>query len=157
MAYGGSQGRSRCRPTPQPLQLGIQATSVTYNTAHGSARSLTCWVRPEIEPDSSWMLVGFVNYWAVMGTPKRIIKINFNFDYQVSWTKQWWALKLSKGQKHDCHNYISPFKIFLLFSITVNSLFDNEVWDGLVGNDPRNLSLICLHKYEEHLLGDRIP
>ena len=45
-AYGSSQARGhnwncRCWPTPQPQQRGIQATSVTYTTVHGNARSLT--------------------------------------------------------------------------------------------------------------------
>ena len=39
---------------------GIWAESSTYTTAHGNARSLTHWVRPGIEPASSWVLVGFV-------------------------------------------------------------------------------------------------
>ena len=43
--------------------------SVTYTTGHGNTGSLTHWVRPGIEPESSWMLVGFVNHWATAGTP----------------------------------------------------------------------------------------
>ena len=35
-AYGSSQARGRIRATPQPQQLGIQATSATYTSAHGS-------------------------------------------------------------------------------------------------------------------------
>ena len=30
---------------------------------------ITQWVRPGIEPMSSWTLVGFINHWATMGTP----------------------------------------------------------------------------------------
>ena len=45
---------------PQPQQHGIWAVSATYTTARGNARSLTHWVRPGIQPVSSWMLVGFV-------------------------------------------------------------------------------------------------
>ena len=33
----------------------------TYTTAHGNTRSLTHWVRPGIEPTTSWFLVGFVS------------------------------------------------------------------------------------------------
>jgi len=40
---------------------GIWATSATYTTAHGNAKSLTHWVRPGIKPSSSWILVGFVS------------------------------------------------------------------------------------------------
>ena len=48
------------------LQLLAYTTAIatrdpSYTTVHGNARSLTHWVRPEIEPKSSWMLVRFVN------------------------------------------------------------------------------------------------
>ena len=39
-----------------------------YTTAQGNPGSLTHWARPGTEPISSWMLVGFVNHWATMGT-----------------------------------------------------------------------------------------
>ena len=47
MAYGCSQARGRIRATAASLhhshkQWGIQAASVTYTTARGYARSLTC-------------------------------------------------------------------------------------------------------------------
>ena len=45
---------------PQPQQCQIQAASVTYTTARGSARSITHWLRPGIKPPSSWILVGLV-------------------------------------------------------------------------------------------------
>ena len=32
---------------------------MTYTTPHGNSGSLTHWVKPEIEPTSSWILVGF--------------------------------------------------------------------------------------------------
>ena len=70
VANRGSQGLNRscsCWPNPQPKQRRIQAASVTYPTAHGNARSLNRWVRPGIEALSS--LVGFINHWAVTGTP----------------------------------------------------------------------------------------
>ena len=46
VAYGGSQasgliGAVAAKPTPQPQQCGILATSTTYTTAHGNTRSLT--------------------------------------------------------------------------------------------------------------------
>ena len=31
--------------------------------------SLTQWVKPGIEPVSSWILVGFIKHWTMMGTP----------------------------------------------------------------------------------------
>ena len=48
-------------PQPQPQQSQIQDTSATYITAHGNAGFLTHLVRPEIEPATSWFLLGFVS------------------------------------------------------------------------------------------------
>ena len=44
---------------PQPRQ--IRAVFATYTTAHGNTRSLTHWVRPGMEPTSSWIAVGLVS------------------------------------------------------------------------------------------------
>ena len=51
-AYGGSQASGSnwsygCQPTPQPEQHRICATSATYTTAHGKAKSLLdpSWIR----------------------------------------------------------------------------------------------------------------
>ena len=44
-----------------PQQHRIQATSMTYTTAHNNSRSLTHWVRPGIEPKYSWIVVGFIS------------------------------------------------------------------------------------------------
>ena len=64
-AYGGSQARGgiSCSywPKPQPQQCQIQAAAVTYTTARYNSGSLTHWARPEIEPESSWILVRFVS------------------------------------------------------------------------------------------------
>ena len=68
----GSNRSWSCRPTPQPQQRGIRATSATYTTAHGNARSLTRYMRPGIEPGSSWILVRFVSDWATTGTPLKL-------------------------------------------------------------------------------------
>ena len=54
---------------PEPQQLGIWATFVTYITAHSNAGSLTQWARPGMEPATSWFLVRFVNHCATTGTP----------------------------------------------------------------------------------------
>ena len=90
VAYGGSQARGwiravACRPTPQLQQHGMQALSATYTTAHGNAGSPTHWSRPGIESASSWMLVRFVNHWAMTGTPQLFFKFNFNFIREYSW------------------------------------------------------------------------
>ena len=73
-AYGGSldygsNWSCSCQRIPQAQQHPIRAVSVTYTTAPRNAGSLTHWVRPGIQPASSWMLVGFVNHWAMTGTP----------------------------------------------------------------------------------------
>ena len=52
-----------CQSTLQPQQYQIWAMS-------GNTGSLMHWVRPEIKPVSSWILVGFVNHWARKGTPR---------------------------------------------------------------------------------------
>ena len=46
--------------------------STIYTAACSNAGSLTHWVRPEIKPASSWILVGFLTCWATMGTPRLI-------------------------------------------------------------------------------------
>ena len=66
MTYGSSQARGPIRATaagltPQPQQLAIRATSVTYTTPHSHAGSLTHWARPQIEPTSPWILGGFIS------------------------------------------------------------------------------------------------
>ena len=75
VAYGGSQARGPIRATGASLChrhtiVQIQATSVAYTIAHGNTRSLTHWARPGFEHTTSWFLVGFVNHWAMTGTPR---------------------------------------------------------------------------------------
>ena len=53
--------QTKPQPQPQPQQGRIRAMSATYSTAHGNATSLTHRARPEIEPATSWFLVGFVS------------------------------------------------------------------------------------------------
>ena len=44
---------------------------IWYHTiAHSNAGFLTHWGRPGIKPESSWILVRFINHWATMGTPR---------------------------------------------------------------------------------------
>ena len=82
VAYGGSQARgwigavaasllchSHSNPGSEPR---LQPTL----KAHGNTGSLTHWLRPGSEPTSSWILVGFVNCWARMGTLRCV-----NFKY----------------------------------------------------------------------------
>ena len=72
-SYGGSQARGLIRAVaaclqPQPQQRWIQAAFEIYTTTQTNTRSLTPWVRLGIEPMSSWILVGFINPWAMAGT-----------------------------------------------------------------------------------------
>ena len=64
MSYGESQARGQIRAVAASLHHShnttIQATSVTYTTAHGNAESLSHWARPGIKPVSSWILVRFI-------------------------------------------------------------------------------------------------
>ena len=60
---------SRVGVAPQPQQLMIQAASAKSTRAHGNARSLTHGVRPGIDSESSWILVGFISAESMMGTP----------------------------------------------------------------------------------------
>ena len=47
----------------------IQDMSTTYTTPHSKAGSLTHWMRPGIEPVSSWILGQIRFCWAKTGTP----------------------------------------------------------------------------------------
>ena len=68
--WGSNQSCSH-QPMPQPQQCQIQAISATYTTAHGNVGSSTHWVRPGIKPTTPWFLVGFINHWAMTGTPAK--------------------------------------------------------------------------------------
>ena len=70
-----------CWSTPQPQQLGSQGSSATYTTAHSNNGSLTHWMRPGIQPTSSWMLVGYRYHWAMTGTP--IWPLSWSLSYQL--------------------------------------------------------------------------
>ena len=50
VAYGGSQARG---------QIGAMAAGLHHT--HSNAGSLTHWMRPGIEPETPWLLVGFVS------------------------------------------------------------------------------------------------
>ena len=74
MAYKISQARGPIgTQLPQLQQHQIWAVSETYTTAHGNTGSLTHWEGPRIKSASSWLLVGFVNHYAMMGTPRSLI------------------------------------------------------------------------------------
>ena len=71
-----------------------RASSPSYTTAHGKARSLTHFARPGVKPTSSWIIVGFITHWATTGTPSSVWKqlsynqhsvIFVNFFFQFYW------------------------------------------------------------------------
>ena len=65
VAYGGSQSRGPNR-----------TTAASLHHSHSNARFLTHWARPEIEPSTSWFLVGLFHCTRT-GTPLRILSMNF--------------------------------------------------------------------------------
>ena len=75
LAYGSSLARGSnqsysCQAIPEAQQCQIRAASATYTAAHGNAGSLTHCAGSGIETASSWMLVRFINHWAMEGTPR---------------------------------------------------------------------------------------
>ena len=64
--------------TPQPQQLGIQASSATYTTAHSSVGSLTHRAKPGNKPATSWLLVGFVS----AGLQEELQGLSFYFFFR---------------------------------------------------------------------------
>ena len=72
MAYGGSQAWGWIGAVVSSIHHShsntrTQTTFATYTIAHSNAISLTHWVRPGIGPMSSWILVVFINCWAMLG------------------------------------------------------------------------------------------
>ena len=55
--------------TPQPQQCQIQATSVTYTTAHGNTGSFNPLSEARIKPESSWTASQIHFHGATTGTP----------------------------------------------------------------------------------------
>ena len=96
----GSNWGYSCPPTPQPQQHRCRGASVTYTTAHSNARSLTHWVRPGIEPTTSWFLAGFVS-----AVPRqellnciciRVAALRWNYC-GLRWWLGWWWRKVSRS------------------------------------------------------------
>ena len=87
----------------------MRAASATHTTAHGNAGSLTHWVRPGIEPATSWFLVRFVS-----SAPQ--------------WEPQHWYYKKSfKYWEGSCQPWdINVLKI-LIFALKFLSLVTNTV------------------------------
>ena len=71
---------------PQPQQHQIWVRSVTYTTAHGNTRSSTHSARLGIKLATSWFLVGFINHWAITGTP---LSQSFHWLLYKDFTENW--------------------------------------------------------------------
>ena len=72
VAYGSSQARCQFRAASAGLHHSRSSVGLSRvcDLHHSNTRSLTHWVRPGIEPTSSWILVGFSTCWATTGTPQ---------------------------------------------------------------------------------------
>ena len=79
----GSNRSCSCLSMPQSQKCRIWVTSANYTTTHGNAGSLTHWVSPGIEPVSSWILVVFINWWAMTGTPGNFILFSYFFCIKI--------------------------------------------------------------------------
>jgi len=72
VACGGSQGRveSELQPPAYATATAMQDPRRICNLHHSNAGSSTHGASPGIKPATSRFLVGFVNHWATMRTPK---------------------------------------------------------------------------------------
>ena len=62
------------------------AASAIYAASCDNAGSLSHWMRLGIEPESSWILVGFLILWTTMGTPACIC---LNYGFVRIYTQEW--------------------------------------------------------------------
>ena len=78
----------------------IWVSTSTYTTAHGNAGSLTHRARPEIEPASSWILVGFITTEPQWELPYHVVlmsKIHLFPSFAPSFCTEAW-IEWQKGQ-----------------------------------------------------------
>ena len=137
VVYGSSQARDRIGAVADGLhhgsqQHGIWAASATYTTANSNIISLTHWAGSRIKPESSRMLVGFVNCWAMMGTTKKMVALKalnfaiylwfiseiFNFTTLLEISSEPKAFLEGDEQGFHYHLLISPSICFLFFWIS---------------------------------------
>ena len=83
-AHGGSQARVLsnwsccCWPTPQPPATPDPSQICDLHHSSRQHWILNPLSEARIEPVSSWLLVGFVNYWAMTGTPNTSCFLRLN-------------------------------------------------------------------------------
>ena len=109
---------------PQPQQHQIRAPFATYAATFGNTASLTFWIRPGIEPASSWIVVRFLTCWATVGTP-----INGIF---------WWTWSFVV-------NKVTNFRLFHLWLLFIVG-FLKKLFTSLI------FSYIVLFQYFKRLL-----
>ena len=80
------------------------------------------WARPGIEPISSWVLVGFVNPWATMGTPNILL---FSFSFLFFSFFFFYVLHLTYSLTCSYLYHSIKFTIFIDFTI----LFNNPLYE----------------------------
>ena len=111
-----------CQPTPQLQQCQIRATSVAYTTVHGNARSLTQWVKPGIEPETSWFLVRFVS-----SVPRQ--EHHRRFLIYQQWTSGIWNWK---------HSTIHTDTLKMKYLDVNLKNCTSSIWEKLQNTDERN-------------------
>ena len=126
----GSNWSCSCRPTPHPQQDQIWATSVTCAAAYGNTGSLTHWVRPGIEPESSETLCQVLNVLSHSGNSCILFYLMYLFIGQTCSIRKFQGQRLNPS--HSCnlcyrcgntrsltHRATSETALFYLFLIEV--------------------------------------
>ena len=137
-------------PEPQPHR--IQATFVTYTTAHINVGSLTDWARPEIESASSWILAAFLTCWATIGT----LISYFNSHFSSQWTQTTMLCTLESlfcgchvqwRFLYPCPSWLFPGKKFpsFLLCLTPSKIIlrhsSGQFWEAVHDHDSLSLLL----------------
>ena len=102
---------------------------LTYTTAHGNAGSLIHPARPGVEPSSSWILVRFINRWAMKGIPwstSKKKKLSLGGREQVEFLHTWRSLATFPFDSFTPLRWfkiISNFQMVILFSGHTHSMW----------------------------------
>ena len=98
--------------------------------------SLTHWVRPRIEPVSSWILVRFLNRWATVGTP-----VTSWYTFKL---KTYYMQPFSFSSSHHC-NMAAASQVFEknVFTMMTHYLI------GILINKTMAYSVLCLEGFLE--------
>ena len=123
----------------QPQQCRIWAKSVTYTAAYSNTRSITHWVRPGIQPASSWILVTLVTtepWWELL-----FQSLSFSPSEINIWTHSDKVCSVREVRWHiiDCHKYFfaliavipSPYLV-LIFSFRKFRSVTWRLWPRLL-------------------------